>query len=324
MTANTDVFLQGQLIERRKQLERAESAGAADSRIRHLIQEVDEALSRLLAGTYGFCDACHEPIEPDRLINDPLARFCLDHLTPHQQRALESDLVLAARIQKELLPQSHFRFGGWEAAYHYEPAGIVSGDYCDLVSVPNGDFYFILGDVTGKGVAASMLMVHLQAMFRTLIPMKLPLQELVEHASRAFCEATLPTHFATLVCGKATDSGEVEVCNAGHPPPLLISQGKIEAINPTGLPLGAFRDEQFTTACFRIEPGQALLLYTDGLSEARDDGGRMYGSDRIHKLALGKQGTPPKALIEAYLMDLAAFRKDSPAGDDLTIMAIGR
>jgi len=324
MTANTDVFLQGQLIERRKQLERAASAGPVDAQVRHLIREVDEALSRLQAGTYGLCDVCHEPIEPERLINDPLARFCLDHLTPHQQRALENDLVLAARIQKGLLPRSPLRFGGWEAAYHYEPAGIVSGDYCDLVSAPNGDFYFILGDVTGKGVAASMLMVHLQAMFRTLIPMQLPLHKLVEHASRVFCESTLPTHFATLVCGKAADSGEVEVCNAGHPPPLLVSQGRIEAVHPTGLPLGAFCDEQFTTARFRIEPGQALLLYTDGLSEARDDDGRMYGSDRIHQLALGKRGTPPKALIEVYLTDLAAFRKDVPAGDDLTIMAIGR
>jgi len=76
----------------------------------------------------------------------------------------------------------------------------------------NGDLYFILGDVVGKGVAASMLMVHLQAMFRTMIPMGLPLRELVEHASRVFCQSILPNHYATLVCGRAAGSGEAETC----------------------------------------------------------------------------------------------------------------
>jgi sigma-B regulation protein RsbU (phosphoserine phosphatase) len=193
-----------------------------------------------------------------------------------------------------------------------------------LVKAESGDFYFILGDVTGKGVAASMLMVHLQAMFRTLIPMGLPLRELVERASRVFCESTLPTHYATLVCGRASASGEVEVCNAGHPPPLLIGRGEILPINPTGLPLGAFCDEQFATNRVRVEPGQAILLYTDGLSEARDNSGRMYGTERLRGLARGQQGNHPQDLIKVCLRDLAAFRKDVPAGDDLTIMVVSR
>jgi sigma-B regulation protein RsbU (phosphoserine phosphatase) len=292
--------------------------------VKKLIHEVDAALARMEAGSYGLCDVCHEPIEADRLMMDPLTRLCLDHLTPNQQRALESDLVLAAQIQRGLLPGSHLRHRMWEADYHYAPAGIVSGDYCDLIPAQSGDFYFILGDVMGKGVAASMLMVHLQAMFRTLISMGLPLRELVERASRVFCESTLPTHYATLVCGRAGDSGDIEVCNAGHPPPLLISGGGIAQIDPTGLPLGAFCDEQFTTSRVHVEPGQAILLYTDGLSEARDSSGQMYGSDRIRDLALMHQVNQPKDLIEVCLKDLAAFRKDVPVGDDLTIMAIRR
>jgi sigma-B regulation protein RsbU (phosphoserine phosphatase) len=324
MARGADPILRQQLVDRRHQLERAISVGVTGLQVKKLIHEVDAALARMETGSYGLCDVCHEPIEADRLISDPLARFCLDHLTPHQQRALESDLGLAAKIQEGLLPGPHLHYGVWEADYHYEPAGIVSGDYCDLVPAQSGDFYFILGDVMGKGVAASMLMVHLQAMFRTLISMGLPLPELVERASRVFCESTLPTHYATLVCGRARDSGEVEVCNAGHPPPLLISRGGVSQIDPTGLPLGAFCDEQFTTSRVQVEPGQAILLYTDGLSEARDSGGRMYGSDRIRELALGQQGRQPKDLIDICLKDLAAFRKDVPVGDDLTIMAIRR
>jgi sigma-B regulation protein RsbU (phosphoserine phosphatase) len=324
MATRADFILREQLVERRHQLERAVSVGVASVQAQKLIHEVDAALSRMETGTYGLCDVCHEPIETDRLISDPVARLCLAHLTPNQQCALESDLELAAKIQKGLLPGAHLHYGGWEAAYHYEPAGIVSGDYCDLVPAQNGDFYFILGDVTGKGVAASMLMVHLQAMFRALIPMGLPLSELVEHASRVFCESTLPTHYASLVCGRAADSGEVEVCNAGHLPPLLISEGGVVEIDPTGLLLGAFCDEQFTASRLHVEPGQTILLYTDGLSEARDGSGRMYGSDRIRELALRQQGRRPKDLIEMCLKDLADFRKDVPAGDDLTIMTIRR
>jgi len=324
MATAADFILRQQLLDRRLRLEQAASVGGQSLQVRNLIQEVDAALARMETGSYGLCEVCHEPVETERLISDPLTRFCLDHLTLNQQRALEIDLELAAAIQKGLLPNPHLHSGVWEVAYHYEPAGIVSGDYCDLVQTASGDFYFILGDVSGKGVAASMLMVHLQAMFRTLIPMGLPLRELVERASRVFCESTLPTHYATLVCGKAGSSGEVEVCNAGHPPPLLIGRGEILSIDPTGLPLGAFCDEQFATSRVIVEPGQAILLYTDGLSEARDKSGRMYGTERLLGLAHRQQGSQPQDLIKVCLRDLAAFRKDVPAGDDLTIMAVSR
>lgn len=324
MATPTDLILRQQLIDRRQRLEQAASAAGETIQVRNLIQEVDAALARMDTGSYGLCEVCHEPIETDRLISDPLARFCLDHLTLNQQRALETDLEMAARIQKGLLPDRRFRSGSWEVAYHYQPAGIVSGDYCDLVTAEGGDFYFILGDVTGKGVAASMLMVHLQATFRTLIPMRLSLPELVERASRVFCESTLPTHYASLVCGRAGASGEVEVCNAGHLPPLLLGRGEVRPIEPTGLLLGAFCDEQFATSRVEVEPGQAILLYTDGLSEARDINGQMYGSERVRELAQRQHRSQPEDLIEVCLKDLAAFRKGVPPGDDLTIMAISR
>jgi len=324
MAANADLILRQQLLDRRLRLEQAVSVTGESLQVRNLIHEVDAALVRMETGSYGLCEVCHEPIETERLITNPLTRLCLDHLTPNQQRALEIDLELAGTIQKGLLPDPHLHSGAWEVAYHYAPAGIISGDYCDLVRTESDGFYFILGDVTGKGVAASMLMVHLQAMFRTMIPMGLPLRELVERASRVFCESTLPTHYATLVCGRADTSGEVEVCNAGHPPPLLIGRGGIQPIDPTGLPLGAFCDEQFATSRVRVEPGQAILLYTDGLSEARDNRGQMYGTERLRGLTLRQPQNHPGDLIRTCLEDLAAFRKDIPIADDLTIMALCR
>src|SRR6185312_4933342 len=150
--------------------------------------------------------------------------------------------------QRELLPRRDALpkpLNGWEFAYHYQAAGPVSGDYCDLIQGDGGQTYFLVGDVAGKGVAAAMLMSHLSAMLRTLISIGLPLPELMQRASRVFCESTLPTHYATLVCGRAAASGEVEICNAGHPPPLVIGRGQVTALSATALPIGMFCAEDF-------------------------------------------------------------------------------
>ena len=223
MADASDSQIKDQLLDRRSKLEEALVSSPKDSQLLRLLSEVDAAVARVNGGTYGLCEACQEPIESERLIADPLVHFCLDHMSPDQQRALELDLKLASQIQTELLPKHSFQVEGWETAYHYEGAGPVSGDYCDLLS-HEGHLYFTVGDVTGKGVAASMLMAHLHATFRTLVSLELPLEQVMERASSMFCQSTLSTHFATLVCGKANSSGEVEICNAGHPPPLLIQE----------------------------------------------------------------------------------------------------
>ena len=316
--------LRDQLLDRRTRLEREIGRIGSEADLQRLLQEVDDALGRISAGTFGLCETCHDSIEPDRLLADPLVRFCLDHLTSAEQRALEHDLQLAARIQQTLLPGASLDFNGWQAAYHYRPARIVSGDYCDYIATDTGDFYFIVGDVSGKGVAASMLMAHLQAMFRALVPAGLPLNTLMERVSRAFCESTLPSHYATLVCGRAAADGDVEICNAGHPPPLLISSAGIDGVEATGLPIGMFCTEQFGVSRVRMSAGDALLLCTDGVLEAEDGSGLEYGSDRLRAILAASQHLAPPALIDVCVNDLASFLGGAPCGDDVTLMAIRR
>jgi len=312
-----------QLVDRRQKLEGAVATLGRDGDVMRLLQEVDAALSRIDHGVFGLCETCRDPIEPDRLLADPLARFCLDHLTPVEQRALQHDLDLASRIQRELLPKADVRLDGWEVAYHYQPAGPVSGDYCDLIPGHENQVYFLIGDVAGKGVAAAMLMSHLSAMLRTLVTIGLPLSQVMERASRVFCESTLPTHYATLVCGRATASGEIEVCNAGHPPPLLVHEGRIERLDATGLPIGMFCSERFSSRVVQLDHGDTLLFYTDGLVEAQNAAGVEYGIDRLAALtASGRRR--PQAAVDACLHDLMAFRGAGGADDDLTILAISR
>src|SRR5207249_7458938 len=142
-------YLRTELEQRRTRLHEALHSPGADASLSELLTAVDTALSRIDQGTFGLCEACHDTIEAERLLADPLMRFCLDHLTQDEQRALESDLSLAARIQRRLLPEPGVELAGWEVRYHYQPAGMVSGDYCDLLQTNNG-LLFLLGDVSGK------------------------------------------------------------------------------------------------------------------------------------------------------------------------------
>jgi sigma-B regulation protein RsbU (phosphoserine phosphatase) len=323
MADTSDSQVRNQLLERRSKLANALVSSPKDSQLLRLLSEVDAAVARVNKGTYGLCETCNEPIEPERLIADPLVHFCLDHMSPDQQRALEQDLMLASQIQTGLLPQRNLQVAGWETAYHYEGAGLVSGDYCDLLSHGN-DLYFTLGDVTGKGVAASMLMAHLHATFRTLVSLEFPLDQVMERASSMFCQSTLSSYFATLVCGKASRSGEVEICNAGHIPPLLIQGTEIKELEATGLPLGMFCNERFSVNTLQLAPGDTLLIYTDGLSEAQDMSGMEYGTERLFECIKTHCSLAPEKLISICVEDLETFRSGSPKTDDLTIMAIRR
>src|SRR5215469_12993155 len=292
-------LLRDQLVIRRQKLEAA-ATKVHTANLVQLLEEVDKALERVDGGSYGICDHCHDSMGAERLLSDPLARFCLDCLKPAEQRALEQDLELAARIQGGLLPKQGFAAAGWKTSYHYQPAGLVSGDYCDLLA-DGKHLYFMVGDVSGKGVAASMLMANLHAMFRVLIPTGLPLEQLVERANRLFCESTLPTQYATLVVGKADEFGNVEICNGGHPAPFHIGSDHVTAIQAATVPVGLFCDQKFSSSTLRATPGDSLVIYTDGISEAESPDGSQYGSSSLEKLLQSCRELPSQALVEKCL-----------------------
>ena len=323
MAATEMSYLRNELELRRERLLEASRDAGADASLRQLLTNVDAALSRLNAGTFGICEKCHESIEADRLICDPLVRFCLDHLSQEEQRALDKDLVLAAGYQRTLQPRADWAIDGWQARYHYQPANLVSGDYCDLIE-SNGCFLFLLGDVAGKGVAASMLMSHLHATFRTLAEQHLPLSLLMEHANRLFCESTTAGQFATLIVGCAMPDGKVEYVSAGHLPLLHVSPAGVRAREATGVPLGMFSSTHFPDCEVRLAPGDKLLLYTDGLTEMSNAAGEEYGVARVQALARRHAAAEPHALLAACLEEIRTFSASAKQDDDLTLLVLHR
>lgn len=303
--------------------ERLRASSSPDTiRLDGLLREVTAAIERLDLESYGTCQVCNDIIGQTTINADPLARTCFDCLTPDQLAELEDDLDRAWTIQGESLPKQDFKFNGWEVSYHYKPAGPVSGDYCDLMSTETGDLYFLVGDVAGKGVAASLLMNRLQAIFRSLIGLGFAVGELVERANHLFADTTMRPYYATLVCGKAAPDGRVEVCNAGHCPALYLHDGEISPIAATGLPVGMFGQAKYESEQITLEKGDRLLLYTDGLSEARDVANLEYGDNRILSLLSDCAQLPAASLVGRLLEDVRTFASGTRIADDLTIMAI--
>jgi len=318
-----DAALRSQLLTRRERLHAAIPSVPNAEDVRELLREVDSALERMQAGTFGICETCHDSIEADRLLVDPLCRNCLDHLSPAEQRALERDLDLAFQIQQGLLPKRQLASDGWTVAYHYEPAGPVSGDYCDWIAGENGACFFV-GDVTGKGVAASMLMAQLYAIFRSLAAATQSPGELLARANRIFCDGTPFSYFATVVGGRIGHAGEVEISNAGHCPPLHVHAGGVASIASTGMPLGILCETEYTSQKLTLAKGDNLVLYSDGLTETFNTSREQYGAGRLSRLLEQQSTLSPQQLLAATLEDLKNFRTGAPRTDDLTIMIIRR
>jgi sigma-B regulation protein RsbU (phosphoserine phosphatase) len=308
------------LVERRERVRQVVNTPGTKAGYINLLKEIDSALERMDKGTYGICVVCHDPIEEDRLLINPLVNVCLGDMDEHQRRSLESDLDLANKMQRSMLPKNNLATPHWEINYHYEPAGIVSGDYCDIIESGENKF-FILGDVSGKGIAASMLMAHLHAMFHSMISLGLGVAELVQRANRLMCESTSSELYATLICIKASNDGNLEICNAGHPHPVIVSNKNIITPTANGIPIGLFCDSEYSVTNEKLEKGDSLFLYTDGLTESFR-GDEEFGIERVSKFILENHESPVKDLMVDLLAEVKTFADDEKGKDDLTMMTV--
>jgi serine phosphatase RsbU (regulator of sigma subunit) len=238
----------------------------------------------------------------------------------------QRDLHAATRIQHSFLPDRRPQIEGLQFFDYYEPARHVGGDYYDYIALPGNRLAVALGDVAGKGVSAALLMARLSADTRFYLASAPTIPEAVRQLNLSLSRAMGDDRFITLVVAVIDLSNlNITVVNAGHPPPLRRRIGHgVETLGEAaaGLPLAGF-DQTYEETTFPLEPGDSLILYTDGVTETRNPAGEFYGIERLHEVVRqAPDGVEP--LGAAILSDVRQFAANCTARDDLTLVTFGR
>ena len=244
-----------------------------------------------------------------------------------ERRRLEEELALARRIQMALLPDRLPEVPGWELYGGNIPSRGVSGDYYEVVTRGEGrECVLMVADVAGKGMAASLLTVSLQALSAGPVEDGLPPDEICARLSRQIYRRTPPEKYATAFLGiLETATGLLRYTNAGHNPPLVLrASGTAEELGSTGVPLGLLPQATYKAGEVTLGPGDVLVLYTDGIAEANDPEGNEYGLERLKKLCLNGAGEACESLARSLEQDLEAFARGVPFADDRTLVLARR
>ncbi len=302
--------------------------GSADERaVRAHLQVLDSALQKADDHTLGLCEVCHDYIEPSRLEMDYTACVCLEHLAAEERRRLESDLELSQKVQQALLPQQVPDIPGLELAAFSQPARIVGGDYFDFLQFRDSSHGLVIADVVDKGMAASLLMASLQASLRILVAESDSPAKVVERLNSLFIHNIHLTQFVTLFLGRYDHvTRTLHYCNAGHNPPLLYRESKGGSgpgdwLQPTGAAIGLVEEFAFRDKSITLLPDDILLLYTDGVTEARNSQGAEFRAQGLLDFMQQNVRLPAPDLVRELRRTLQEYTSGQPLADDTTIVA---
>lgn len=238
---------------------------------------------------------------------------------------LDEELRTAYVVQSRLLPEKLPEIEGYAFAGTNRPARTVSGDYYDVIVRPDGRMYFIIADVSGKGVTAALVMASVATAFNIFTRTDPSPAELVRELNATLAPKTAPTKFVTLVAGLLDpESGVVEFANAGHVAPLVISRDGVAQMKTTDLVVGLIPSAQYRNQRVTLEPGDSIVLFTDGVTEAENVAEEQLGLEPVAQLVTTLYGMPAPKILETIEAHVQAFMGEAPAGDDVTMLALSR
>lgn len=255
-----------------------------------------------------------------RLLNYELMR------ERQEKEVFAAELRRASMIQRNLLTKKVPDVPGYQIHAFQEQCRMVGGDLYDLAKLPDGRLVFVVADVSGKGMGGALLMSNILASFRILYEdPNFTLDRVVKQVSQQLFNYSAPEDFATVFAGLLDASNhELSFLNAGHNPPLLVRKdGSIEHLEPSGTMIGAFDFSDWKEETVKLESGDLMLVFTDGVVEA-DKRGEYYGDERLERLVCNNKDTPVVKVINGIMDDVEDFVDGSPRSDDITMLAIKR
>ena len=239
------------------------------------------------------------------------------------QERIQHEMFLARNIQKGLLPRDLPQSDFFQVVSVTTPTEAVGGDYYDVVELPDGRFGFALADVSGKGLPAALMAASLQGAFGAVAAGAPPLGELFHRVNNYLCEHTPLEMFATVLYGVLDRQGGFEFVNAGHIPPLIVrAQGGIDRIESGNFPVGLFPRVEFSVDRAQIYPGDLIVTTSDGVTEARDPLGGLFGDARLLSLLEGCSGRSAEEVARLILTSIRQFVGAAPQSDDLTVTIV--
>jgi sigma-B regulation protein RsbU (phosphoserine phosphatase) len=240
--------------------------------------------------------------------------------------SLKGELEVAREIQLAMLPSGTYRAADIEICGVTRPANTVGGDFYDVLPLRDGRVIVTLGDVAGKGSPAALLMALLLAVLRTLVDEELEAPALAERLNAQICRHSPSSRFITLFYGVYTPAtGALTYVNAGHTPPLIRRrEGRYERLGGTGVALGMFEGSVFGAVETMLHPGETLVMYSDGITEAEDPSGQPFEEAGLERVMEQNTHATPADIGTRTLTAVAEHAQDSRFADDLTILVLKR
>jgi serine phosphatase RsbU (regulator of sigma subunit) len=240
----------------------------------------------------------------------------------HERAKLEQELRVAAAIQQSLLPPAGRTGGFFTSAGASVPCRSVGGDFFDYVDLPAGQFGFLLGDVAGKGSPAALLSAALLGMFGAEAMYQKSAAPMITRLNQGLFRRAVEARFVTTFYGMLSPDGTLTYSNGGHNPPILLTGGGVRRLEAGGVVLGLFEHAAFDEETLKLRPGDVIVAFSDGVSEALNEAGDEFTDQRLLAAIDAHQTKTPQEMLDALLADVRAFCGKATQSDDVTMVVV--
>jgi sigma-B regulation protein RsbU (phosphoserine phosphatase) len=296
------------------------------------ISALDATQEKVRAFRVGGLDYITKPFQVEEVLARVETHLALRKLQTQLQEAntkMEMELALAGEVQASFLPRALPNIPGWQLVVTLQSSRETSGDFYDIILLPNGRLGLLVADVVDKGAGAALFMALSWTLFRTYV-MEFPEEPefVLSAVNRRILEDTNANQFVTAFYGILDPAtGSLVYCNAGHCPPFLITLNDdedAEQLIRTGIPLGIFKEQTWKQGIVQLDPGDILVLYSDGITEAQNIDKCFFGENRLIESARGRLGDSAQEIQDGIIKDLQGYIGEASQADDIVLAILVR